>query len=62
MPGLVNGESVHSLESLGENRTRYIHDDEFTGLLVPVLWARLEALAPKGFEKMNRALKKQAGG
>lgn len=60
VPGLVNGEHIHILESAGENRTRYIHDDEFSGLLVPLVWSRLDAITRKGFEKMNTALKKQA--
>jgi len=60
VPGLVNGEHIHILEPLGENRTRYIHDDEFFGFLIPVVWARLEAFTRQGFEKMNMALKKQA--
>lgn len=60
VPGLVSGEHIHILESLRENRTRYIHDDEFSGLLVPIVWARLEAVTRKGFEKMNQALKKRA--
>jgi hypothetical protein len=60
VPGLVNGEHIHILEPLGENRTRYIHDDEFSGMLIPFVWTRLEAVTRKGFEKMNRALKNQA--
>jgi len=60
VPGLVSGEHIHILESLGENRTRYIHDDEFSGLLVPVVWTRLEVVTRKGFEKMNMALKEKA--
>ncbi len=60
LPGLVDGEHIHILEPLGENRTRYIHDDEFTGLLVPIVWSRLGAATRKGFEKMNLALKKRA--
>ena len=60
VPGLVNGEHIHILEPLGENRTRYIHDDEFSGLLVPVVWEKLEAVTRRGFEKMNKALKDRA--
>ncbi len=60
LPGLVNGEHIHILEPLGKNRTRYIHDDEFTGLLLPLVWGRLESVTRTGFEKMNRALKKTA--
>jgi hypothetical protein len=60
LPGLVDGEHIHILKPLGENRTLYIHDDEFSGLLVPLVWARLEAVTRKGFEKMNEALKEKA--
>jgi hypothetical protein len=60
VPGLVSGEHIHILESLGENRTRYIHDDAFSGILLPVVWSRLAAVTRRGFEKMNKALKERA--
>jgi hypothetical protein len=60
LPGLVDGEHIHILEPLGETRTRYIHDDEFSGWLLPAVWTRLELVTRIGFEKMNAALKKRA--
>ena len=60
LPGLVDGEHIHILDPLGENRTRYIHDDVFSGWLLPVVWTRLDLVTRIGFEKMNAALKKRA--
>lgn len=57
LPGLVDGEHIHILEPLDENRTRYIHDDEFSGWLLPMVWPKLEHVTRIGFEKMNMALK-----
>ncbi len=41
---------------------RKVHNDEFSGLLVPLVWSGLEAATRTGFEKMNQALKKRAEG
>ena len=37
-------------------RTVHTHDEEFSGLLVPVVWTGLEAVTRRGFKKMNKAL------
>ncbi len=59
-PGLVDGEHIHELVPLSENRTLYVHRDEFAGLLVPLVWPRLERVTRKGFIAMNEALKREA--
>jgi hypothetical protein len=42
-----------------ENRTRFVHREVFSGLLVPFLWNSLNKQTRQGFEEMNRALKMQ---
>jgi hypothetical protein len=60
LPGIFDGEHQFQIESLGENRTRLIQREAFSGLLVPFLWSSLDKQTKQGFEEMNRALKIQA--
>lgn len=57
LPGIFDGEHQFQLESIGENRTRLIHREVFSGLLVPLLWQNLDTQTRQGFEQMNLALK-----
>ncbi|MFQ5572357.1 MAG: SRPBCC family protein [Rhodothermales bacterium] len=58
--GLFDGEHIFELEALDGHRVRLIHREEFRGLLVPLLWKRLDTSTREGFEAMNRALKERA--
>ncbi len=58
MPGLFDGEHVFELEPTSQG-TRFVHREEFSGLLVPLLRAKLERDVKPGFEAMNRALKER---
>lgn len=57
LPSIFDGEHQFQLESDGEHRTRFIHREVFSGLLIPLLWQNLEAQTRQGFEEMNRTLK-----
>jgi hypothetical protein len=59
LPGIFDGEHQFRIEPLGENRTRFVHREVFSGLLVPFLWNSLNKQTRQGFEEMNRALKMQ---
>jgi hypothetical protein len=59
LPGIFDGEHQFQLESIGEGRTRLIHREVFSGLLVPLLWRKLDIQTRQGFEAMNHALKKR---
>ncbi len=61
-PGLSDGEHVLAIEPLGEDRVRFIHREEFRGLLVPLLAKSLERDTLRGFREMNHALKDLAEG
>jgi hypothetical protein len=41
---------------------RFVHREEFTGVLVPLLWRSLDRGTRRGFEEMNRRLKELAEG
>lgn len=60
IPGLFDGEHIFEIEPLGPDRVRLVHREEFSGLLVPVLWKSLNLPTWKGFEAMNAVLKRRA--
>ncbi|GIL18140.1 MAG: hypothetical protein BroJett040_18910 [Oligoflexia bacterium] len=59
IPGLFDGEHFFRLEAVSPNRTRLVHGEKFTGLLVPLLKGMLGD-TKAGFELMNQALKTRA--
>lgn len=57
---LFSGEHGFRLEPLGADRVRFVQDETFRGLLVP-LYSRLRLPATRrGFEQMNQALRERA--
>ena len=59
LPKVFDGEHIHQLEALGENRTRYLQSERLSGLLVGPLSRQLDDTL-RGFEAMNQALKARA--
>ena len=60
VPGLFDGEHSFTIQSLEENRVRFVQREAFKGLLVPLFARSLETNTQRGFEEMNRALKERA--
>lgn len=58
LPGIFDGEHYFILEEIGAKRTRFIHGENFSGLLVPFMGSVLENTR-NGFILMNKALKKE---
>ena len=58
--GLFDGEHYFQLSTIGENRTRLIHSEEFQGILVRAFLKTLETKTKTNFERMNQALKHEA--
>ena len=57
---LFSGEHGFKLEPVAEDRVRFLQDEEFTGLLVP-LYSRLRLQRTRdGFTQMNEALRERA--
>lgn len=54
--GIFDGEHFFVLESLGDNQTKLIHGEKFSGLLVSLMGDGLNK-TKIGFELMNEALK-----
>jgi hypothetical protein len=59
LPRLFDGEHIHRLEPLGNDRTRYMQSERFSGIFV---WAFNRQLDDTllGFHAMNEALKVRA--
>jgi len=60
VPGLFDGEHSFKVEPLGEDLVRFIQEERFSGLLMPLLTKMLDRDIRPGFEEMNRALKLRA--
>lgn len=60
LPSLLNGEHLFMLEPVGETEVRFIQREEYSGMLLPVLWGWLRNQGQAAFEMMNRALKVRA--
>jgi hypothetical protein len=60
--GLFDGEHYFRIESIDENRVRFIHGEIFSGLLVRLFAKSLDTGTLAGFREMNEALKKRAEG
>jgi hypothetical protein len=58
--GIFDGEHIFTIEPIAENRVRFVQRERFTGLLVPFLAHMLDDKTRRGFEEMNRWLKKRA--
>ncbi len=58
--GLFDGEHYFILEKVNENTTRFIHGENFSGILVNILMGMMKEQIQTSFEKMNQALKRKA--
>ncbi|MBU0953043.1 MAG: SRPBCC domain-containing protein [Nanoarchaeota archaeon] len=59
LPGLFDGEHVFLLGEIEQHRTRVVHRERLSGLLVPFLWKQYGKATERGFSAMNSALKEQ---
>jgi hypothetical protein len=57
--GLMDGEHMFTINSIGNDRIKFINKEIFTGLLSPMVSLRLKN-AIHSFEAMNRSLKERA--
>lgn len=58
LPGVFDGEHYFILEEISAKRTRFVHGEKFTGLLVLFMGKVLEK-TKEGFVMMNKKLKKE---
>ena len=57
VPGLFDGEHTFTVEPLGPDRVRLTQQEEFRGLLAPLVLAFIGKPTQEGFHRMNQALK-----
>lgn len=57
--GLFDGAHSFIIETMSENKVRFINAEKFTGILVSLFGGTLKG-TEKGFELMNKALKERA--
>jgi len=55
-------ESIYSNYMRKNGKTTFIQRENFSGLLVPLIWKQMNTKTIKGFEMMNRSLKERAEG
>jgi len=60
LPGLFRGEHSFTIEPMGPNRVRFIDQEIFNGLLVPLQAKDIDTNSRRGFEEMDKALKARA--
>jgi hypothetical protein len=58
-PGIFDGEHGFRIEPAGDG-ARLVHEEHFSGALVPLLAGRLRSQFLPAFEEMNAALKRRA--
>jgi hypothetical protein len=58
--GAFRGEHFYQIESLNENKVRFIHGEHFSGWMVRLIWAIVGKQTEKGYWIMNEAIKKEA--
>lgn len=60
VPGIFDGRHRFDLEPTADGGTRFVQQEFFTGVLVPVLRSMLDTATRQGFDLMNEALKARA--
>ena len=60
VPGLFIGQHYFRIEDLGDGKSRFIHGEHFSGLLIPLLWKGINTNVRQGYESMNVAVKERA--
>jgi hypothetical protein len=60
IPGIFNGHHYFRIESLNAGQVKFIHGEEFTGLLAGVILNKIGEQTRAGFIAMNKALKERA--
>jgi len=60
IPGLMDGEHIFEIEPIGKYATRFIHGEEYRGLLVRLFGKMVPDDSGRNYIVMNEALKKRA--
>ena len=58
--GIFDGEHIFKMKAIEGGKTKFVQAENFSGLLVPMMWKSLEPKTLKSFGMMNKALKERA--
>lgn len=58
--GLFDGEHIFTCEPLGESKSLFTQKENFSGILVPLIWSSMYSKTLNGFELMNQQLKERS--
>jgi len=59
IPGLFDGRHSFLLIPQTDNKTLFVHSENFSGILVPLLWKSIYKMTLAGFKLMNQQLKER---
>lgn len=60
IPGIFNGQHQFHIETIGPNQVKFIHGEQFSGLLAGLIMKQIGEATQQGFIAMNKALKERA--
>jgi hypothetical protein len=60
VPGIFDGEHRFTIQPLGDGQVRLVQQEDFRGLLVPLLARSLDRRYLPAFQQLNQALKRRA--
>jgi hypothetical protein len=60
LPGVFDGEHSFTIEPLGQGSVRLTQQEEYRGVLVPLISGSLDRRTLPAFEQMNQSLKRRA--
>ena len=58
--GLFTGEHFYRIEELAENKVKFIHGENFSGILVRMIWGLRGKQLSRAYVSLNEALKRRA--
>lgn len=61
VPGIVHGSHYLKLEDAGNDRTRLIHGEDFSGLIISASWRLIGDQLPGAYKAFNRDLARKLG-
>jgi hypothetical protein len=60
IPGIFNGQHYFKIEAISSNQIKFIHGENFSGLLAGLIMKQIGEQTLHGFIAMNKALKERA--
>ncbi|MFH2130630.1 MAG: SRPBCC domain-containing protein [bacterium] len=62
IPGIFDGEHIFTINENTDGSVTFVQQENFRGLLVPLVWGSMADKTKNGFSAMNLALKQRAEG